>query len=230
MFLKKTFKYDDSGNLTEELEEEADGAWADRSVYAYDGQGRKTEMRQLDEAQKTLFRRTWTYDDAGRLTTEADFLPEGQMDLKTSYEYDAQGRLVRMRKFLPVQPGISVRYEYDDRGRRVRETRSNPQGSDELVRVYAYTPSDSVAEWSDYSGTGSLKGRFLWTYDVDGLKIREEFVAPESDTYYVHQFAYSKFTRRERKIHPEYIWKEQILTTNGVRTGLIRRSVQLLAD
>ena len=134
---EESFTYNTAGQLTEQVDEAADGSVIHHYTYTYDAYGNVTEMTGKKAADYSVLKNvSMTYDADNRLITyngeevlyDADgnmtFGPlDGQM---AEFTYDCRNRLVKVE----TENGAATEYEYDAENTRIAET------DGEYKRVY----------------------------------------------------------------------------------------------
>ena len=95
--LRRTFKYDSSGNRTEEADYTKEGNLSRRTVYRFDGNGFVKEMIEYASDGSVLSRYANKYDEKGRISEQRRDDSPGATARKDSYtyEFDSTGNWVR---------------------------------------------------------------------------------------------------------------------------------------
>ncbi len=219
--LTGTFAYDAEGNLTQRTD-----ARGQVFGYSYDALGRLVE--QTFPGGSDLNRITTSYDANGNVDTITEHTPGGQR--VTSHSYDAHDRLVSQtqrghtvsysydangnRTAVNSQGGSST-YRYDTRNR-LTQVSSNGALSDYRYRAngwleslthgngtradYSHDNAGRVTQVSHSLGDGSLLSRFVYQYDANGNRTRQEETQQgfQSGQVQVTDYVYDALDRLER--------------------------------
>lgn len=95
--LRRTFKYDSSGNRTEEADYTNEGSLSQRTVYEYDANGFVKEMIEYGPAGSLRTRYTNKYDEKGRIVEQhCDDSPGATARAQSyAYEFDSTGNWIK---------------------------------------------------------------------------------------------------------------------------------------
>ncbi len=179
-----TYTYDDNGNrVTEERDNDADGAVDERHAYAYDADGNLLSDEWDYNANGTADNvNIYTYDADGNILSRennCDFY--GGVGVRVTYTYDAEGNLLELEVDSGcdgVSEGPIVYFTYDDSGNVLtEETDLDGDGTEDIRLTYTYDGNrHTVIRELDVDGDGiiDLLGRTVYTYDADGNLIRQQ--------------------------------------------------------
>ena len=93
-----TFRYDRSGNLVEEINEQSDGDYF-RYLYKYDENNRRIEKAEFNRQGRSVFKAEYEYDEYGNVSREYSGYTGGMnTNLTYVYVYDDKGNWVEMRE------------------------------------------------------------------------------------------------------------------------------------
>ena len=161
-----TYTYDNTNQLTS-----ATGARSES--YAYDVNGNRNATGYTVGTGGTLSaspNATYAYDSAGHVTAKTD-TATGKV---TTFSYDYRDRLTgATRKTSGSVVDYQVTYTYDALNRRIGE-QIDADGAGSGAPVQTWTLFDGQNPYADFTGSGTLKDRYLYGPAVDALLARTD--------------------------------------------------------
>ena len=123
-----TWKYDDAGNLIEECEYYEDELF-EKTIHNYNSLNQKISTSHLDSDDNVLDNNTFEYNDHGKLLKHNHFDEQGTLDWSLDLEYDAQGNVIKETKhnYLEKTSEITI-HNFDLQGNRLDSTSQTDQG------------------------------------------------------------------------------------------------------
>ncbi len=191
-------KYDQEGNLTEEIKYKRDGEVFLMMSYKYDDRGNQVGYVRYDgRNKKVTYKKACRFNDDNNLLKEAGF--DGASQYKNVYDYDARGRLTsikyylddfltQVRKFvydgnnreIKVYDGednyqFKLTHKYDDQGNLINETRIETDGSIHYRTLKDYNNDGKVISETRYE-RGNFSYKISKDYNSSGklLKVTEK--------------------------------------------------------
>ena len=165
---RKTWTYDDAGNLVHEAVDEDGKGLKYYDRYEYDQQGRQVRRDYGFYAEPGPFRR-WatTYADDGRSAVRIRTrIADGREHSRQQLEYDAKGRLIG--RVALTSEGVvdsTAEWTYDDLGRLLTE-RTRVQTNPPTLRQWRYShEGDLLERTEDWGADGTTDKRMVFTYE-----------------------------------------------------------------
>lgn len=169
---RSSYRYNEGGQLIEEILEEEDGFISEHKTMEYDPEGRlhKVMLHYLDESYDVT---EYHYDLEGRVIERKVTDSEGESGNRTvityegellisEIEYDQDGEIIAGRKF-----------EYDDKGNLITE---EEEGPDNFRRAHTYDDAGIRTVSRKYNQDGQLIEKQSFIYDDQGrsTEVKEE--------------------------------------------------------
>lgn len=208
-------KYDANGNLTEDTLTSSEGS-TESKLYEYDSENRMIKMIDVyNENMESATIYEWFYDEDGLLTKESFEYASGGVRTKeyNEYEYDNEGKLISKTI---MDGGLSyVTYYYDENGNLARSVREPEEGYDGLyiIETYFYDGNGNlikkIYDRKRSDGSAVLYDVYEYTYNADGLVIREHFtttnyLTPDRSYECVYEYAYDEYGNVIKELYDYY--------------------------
>ena len=175
--------YDSSGKLIETtFVSSSKNIQVEKSIYKYDEQGNLIENigYQLDGSlQRKIVNK---YDEQGNQIESSTFRPDGSLQMKLIYKYDGQGNQIEYSWFVdPLIFPSSVKYgglmnlqkyEYDEFGNQVRQFNYHPSGTLNWKVFSKYDNFGNQIEKMKYDPDNLLISSYKFEYDNLGNKTK----------------------------------------------------------
>ncbi|MGM9641937.1 MAG: hypothetical protein ACI3XI_01875 [Eubacteriales bacterium] len=121
------YKYDQNGNMTEQIGYGSDGIVLLRVEYKYDQNGNKTEVIRYGP-NGFADHYEYKYDQSGKMTEEIGYKEDGSVCRRAEFEYDQKGNRTKKNCFNPDGSASGyVVYKYDKNGNMTERTSYNAQ-------------------------------------------------------------------------------------------------------
>ena len=160
------YKFDEQGNIIEELASDSNGTR--KTTYEYDLYNNQI--------------RSSMYDSNGLLVYEYEFEYEYREDGKISkiktpgsteeYIYDENGVLIELRSIRPNDPQHLIVLEYDDKGNRIKQTSYKENGDMIEYAIIDYNKDGNELEETAYNSNGIIYQTKNYEYDEHGYLIK----------------------------------------------------------
>ncbi len=118
-------KYDEKGNMLEEVRYGSSGKIRSKStyIYKYNEKGNKVEEVRYGSNDDTKSKGTYKYDDKGNKVEEAVYTASGKLDSKRTYKYDENENLVETLTYdASGKVTLKNSTKYDKKGNKVKKT------------------------------------------------------------------------------------------------------------
>jgi hypothetical protein len=96
-----TFKYDDSGNQVEKVKYELDGSLIAKWVYQYDSRGNRIEINLYHPDGSLEYRYISKFDDRGNEVEQFQYGLDGSLSPRYSFDYDTKGNVTEEKVYNP---------------------------------------------------------------------------------------------------------------------------------
>ena len=189
-----TYKYDDSGNLIEEVSYE-NGVIISYVKYEYDENGRKIKSLVYFGDEKAKMVNVYQYNYYGNLTMEITYSYYREVVNKTSclYEYDRGGNLIR-RTFSKEDIFHSAEeYMYDAFGNLFKEVSYYSEGN--VFWLCVYDDSGNLIKEESYDAEGNAYWFYGYDYDKNGNMIEETTLS------YIKKYEYDEQNNKTKEIY-----------------------------
>ena len=187
------YKYDDSGNLSEEVRYEQ-GVIISHEKREYDEDGRKIKsLVCFGESSKMVS--VYKYNYFGNMTMEATYSCYGEMVNKASclYEYGRNGNLIRRLFFKEDIFNVAEEYVYDDSGNLFKEVSYDAEGN--VLWLCVYDDSGNLIKEESYDAEGNALWFYGYDYDKNGNMIEETTLS------YIKKYEYDEQNNKTKEIY-----------------------------
>lgn len=162
-----TARYNEKGDLAEEVFYKPSGLLAVRVVYTYDSQGRHAEEAVFKGEAVQPSRLVYHHNPSGQVVEKMVYRADGAFDWKVLLTYDDSGNKKEVAVY-QADGSLSARrvYRHDREGNEVEET---VHSSDALVSrgVYTYDGKGNRTEELFSLPKGTVSARYLYAYLFD---------------------------------------------------------------
>ena len=172
---KDVFKYDNNGNMIEQVRHKADRALAMKIILKYDDKGNQVEEDYYDPYGGSLEGQDiYKYDNKGNRIERIDSIS----CRKWIYKYDGNGNQIE-EVFYEGDGSLSTKliYKYNDKGKKIECAGYDAKGLTHKL-IYKYDDKENQVEECCYNfkiENGALTDKTIWKYDDKGNQIEEEF-------------------------------------------------------
>ena len=179
-----TYKYDDSGNLIEEVSYK-NGVIISHEKYEYDEDGRKIKsLACFGERSKTVS--VYQYNDYGNLTMESTYSYYGEKVNKIGclYEYDRGGNLIRRTFSKEDVFNGAEEYMYDTSGNLANEASYDEEGNTLWINGFDYDENGNMIKETTLSYIKKCE------YDKLNNKTKEIYYLTDGGIAYYVEWTY----------------------------------------
>ncbi len=176
--LKVTFKCDDQGRKTEQVEVGTSKERSRKFVYKYDSKGNETEVIEYSAGNYIVSVATYKYDSRGFQVEYTRKDARGKLQMKTTQDYDEDGNRT---SGVVYASETEVRGKWtatnDSKGRMTETVYQNSDGKQQARSKLKYDDWDNVIEYNEYKPDGTIDATKTtyteYVYDSKGNPTKE---------------------------------------------------------
>jgi len=191
--LKSEYRYNEDGNLTEEVTTKGDSKT--KAIYRYDSTGNKKEMVSYKQDGTVDRKGVYVYDGDNNLIESLGYLEDGRLFSKELYTYDSTGNVIQL-----LNSVSRFSYAYDADGNMIGITKYIRDFNNLDSAVYnvadriafVYNNLEDLAAEYVYRPDSSIKARSTFQYDVKGNMAAETEYSADGRVNYSAVYKYDR--------------------------------------
>ncbi len=177
---KRTYSFNEDGNIVEDGYFDSYLNLWNKSTFKYDDKGRLVERNRLNNDGEPMFKTSCIYDEKGRISERIGMNYLVRSQEKEIFKYDDDRNEVEMefRSFGGVAPAV---YYLDEVQAKTRREDSRKISNRYRKEIYSYDEMGNKTEEKHYTADGSLTTRSLYKFNGSG-HLTETDVFDSEDT------------------------------------------------
>ena len=193
IFAKTNYRYNQDGNLIEEVTTKGDAKT--KTIYRYDSTGSKKEMVSYRQDGTVDRKGIYVYDSDNNLVESLGYLSDGRLYSKELYAYDSSGNVVEQKNSIS-----RFTYAYDEDGNMIEMIKyardfNNLDSAEYNIAnwiVFGYDSLENLTSEIVYKPDTTVKVRSTFEYDRKGNVSTEIDYSSEGRVDYTVTYKYDK--------------------------------------